>query len=286
MAKTAKERFEKELGTWLDENPSLVRKVCSEVSSRANFFRRFQFRWLSLPYFLVVTLLTASGPAIAYQTSGNLDEQNAVALFVLIFIALAVTYLIDRWSRAQLARVSGPLQEVWVRVGDLLNTIKSTATAAHQKDGSIEASLAIAASIAAEIAKVKSGETAASLVQYRGTGFSRMQVTHRNRGSSRPVSRRIKELNTLLGHHACQRAVAPRVVPDIRKFGPLGRKSPTQTTHSYRSILIQPVVSSRTGLLKGFISIDCTLPHAFHSHRADDLVALLEPIKAHIEDMI
>ena len=93
-------------------------------------------------------------------------------------------------------------------------------------------------------------------------------------------------MSTLLGHHACEAGGAPRVVADMKRFGSLGRKSPTQSNANYRSILLHPVVSSQKEEITGFISVDCLVPHAFHGRRAENLVALLEPLKSHIEDII
>lgn len=286
LSTKAVKKFEKELEIWLDENISLKRQISAALASKINVLRQFKFRWLSLPYHLVVMSLSASGPAIAYHTSGAVSLRGAIFGFIFIWLLLFVCQALNAWSDAKAKRVTGPLQTIWVRIGDLLNTVKSSATAAKDKDNSIEAALAIAVSISAEIAQVGTERIAASLVQYKGTGFGKMTVTHRNRGSERPVQRPVKKIETLLGHHACQRGAAPRVVADIRRFGPIGLKSPTQTKHQYRSLLIYPLLSSPDQKPKGFISIDCTVAHAFHGHLADDLVALLEPIKAHIEDMI
>lgn len=286
MESKAEKRFKQELQIWLKEDQSVARRFEAYARNKLNFMRRMRFRWLALPHILTVTALTASGPTIAFQTSGALSIKEAIAYFFCLLGVLIFFQSINAWSKAKAVRISGPLQTIWVRIGDLLHTVKSNATAVAARDHSIETTLAIAASIAAEIAQVKSQDVAASLVQYSGTGFGQMKVTHRNRGSLRPFPRRVKQIETLLGHHACQQDMAPRVVADIRKFGPLGLTSPTHTKHTYRSLLIQPVVSSKSEKLRGFISVDCTVSHAFHGHRADDLVALLEPIKAHIEDMI
>lgn len=286
MSDKSKQKFEQELHNWLNESLSVRRRIGRILYVRLNKLRRFRFRWLSLPYHLSVMALAASGPTTAYHTSGVVTPREAVTIFFFIWVLLLVFHAINAWSDASEKRVSGPLQAVWVRIGDLLNTVKSSATAARDKSNSIEATLAIAASITAEIAQVGTEEVAASLVQYQGTGFGKMVVTHRNRGSQRPVNRPVKQIDTLLGHHACQNGAAPRVVADIRHFGPLGLKSPTQTKHQYRSLLLYPLVSPSSQAVRGFISLDCTVAHAFHGHRADDLVALLEPIKAHIEEMI
>ncbi len=286
LSDNSKKKFERELEKWLAEDPSYLRILGNALSHRLRVLRRLKFRWLALPYYLTTLALAASGPAIAYETAGKISAVQAATYFALILLLLLVFQFLNAWSDANSKRITGSLQTIWVRIGDLLKTVKSSATAAAAKDNSIEATLAIAASLAAEIAQVPSNQVAASLVQYQGTGFGKMTVTHRNRGSERPVRRQVREISTLLGHHACQNGAAPRVVPDIRKFGPLGSKSPTQTKPTYRSLFIQPLTSTASGDLRGFISVDCTDPHAFHGRRADDLVALLEPIKAHIEDMI
>lgn len=286
LATNARAKFERELAKWLEANPSFFRRFADSILNGFKLLRLVKFRWLSLPYHFGSLALAASGPVIAYETSGQLSLSEAVLYFVVILVVLLASQGLNSWSQANSKRVSGPLQTIWVRIGDLLGTVKSSATAVKAKDRSIEATLSIAASLSAEVVKVPSDRIGASLVQYNGTGFGKMKVTHRNRGSERPCPRQVKDISTLLGHHACQNEAAPRVVPDIRRFGPLGLKSPTQTAPGYRSIFIQPLTSTSSGQIKGFISIDCTVAHAFHGRKADDLVALLEPIKSHIEDMI
>ncbi|WP_343503587.1 hypothetical protein [Alloyangia pacifica] len=280
------EKFERELNLWLAEEPGLLRRSFDYLRYQWHTRPKIEFRWLKVPHTVAPLALAASGPAIAYQTANMITGEIALISFIAILILLCGAKILHSWSEAGNGRMSGPLQNIWVRVGDLLNTVKSTATAHADKDSSIEATLALAASLAAEIARVRTVDVAASFVRYTGTGHGKMKVTHRNRGSERPVGRPVRDLEFLLGHHACLHSAAPRVVADIHRFGPLGRKSPTQGQPTYRSIFIQPVISSKTKELQGFISMDCTVAHAFHGRRADDLVTLLEPLKAHIEDMI
>ncbi len=280
-------RFQKELAIWIDGNPSFLRRVSDWFWSKYHNKPKFSFRWWAVPNLVTQLAISASGPVIAYHTSGSLTVKQAISYFFLVLIVLMISKAVDAWSLEKSDRISDPLQTIWVRVGDLLNTVKSSATRKVDQDSSIEASLAIAASIAAEVAHSKIDNVAASLVLYSGTGYNKMKVAHRDRGNKRPAGRSVREVDTLLGHHACQNeAGAPRVVSDLKRFGALGRKSPTQQRANYRSIFFHPVVSSKTKELRGFISVDCTTAYAFHGSRADDLAALLEPIKAHIEDMI
>lgn len=282
-----KSRFERELKIWLDGEVGGLRRLSNWFWPKYHNAPSFSFRWSALPNLGIQLALTASAPVIAYHTSGSLEPQQAVVIFALILSVLLACKAVDAWYRKKADRISGPLQTIWVRVGDLLNSVKSSATRKADQDSSIEASLAIAVSIAAEVSHTKLDNVAASLVLYSGTGYGKMRVAHRDRGSKRPAKRAVQDLETLLGHHACQHeAGAPRVIGDLRRFGSLGFKSPTQQRAQYRSIFFQPVVSSKSQELRGFISVDCTLPYAFHGTRADDIAALLEPIKAHIEDMI
>lgn len=285
--KKNKSRFDRELQIWLEGELGTSRRLSNWFRSKYHNAPSFSFRWSALPNLGTQLALTASGPVIAYHTSGSLEPKQATALFLLILAVLLVFKAVDAWYKKKADRISGPMQTIWVRVGDLLNSVKSSATRKGDQGSSIEASLAIAVSIAAEVSHAKLDDVAASLVLYTGTGYGKMKVAHRDRGSRRPVNRSVQDLETLLGHHACQReAGAPRVIGDLKRFGPLGYKSPTQQRPQYRSIFFHPVASSKSRELRGFISVDCTLPYAFHGTRADDLAALLEPIKAHIEDMI
>lgn len=280
MAIRDKERFRRTCEHWLAEEPTLFRRIGDFALHHWYKVKRTGYRDTFLHEHFLLILTAASVPA-GFLAAEKITIYQCVVIVGVLWLALALT----RRQRAK-PRLSDRMQQLWVLIGDLLNTVKSDATRAGDKDESISTTLSLMANLAAEVAQVDVRQVAATLVTYQGTGYGKMKVVNRDRWTQRPKGRPVKDLSTLLGHIACQREAKPRVVPDLERFGPLGRKSPTQTTASYRSIFIHPVVSSRDKSLRGFISIDCTVPHAFHGDRAEHFVALVEPLKAHVEDMI
>ncbi|NSY41194.1 hypothetical protein [Leisingera sp. ANG59] len=286
MVNGAKDRFEKQKARWLAEEPSFINRCWDALCFYRYAFPWVQFSWYKLPYVLAQLGLAASGPAIAYHTADKLEKWHAIYIFLGVLVVLVLAAFLSGTPERRAGRISKPIQTIWVRFGNLLNTVKSGATPSAQKNPSIEFTLALATSLAAQVTGIKQSEFAASLVLYDGDERVRMKIDHRDRGSDRPIGRQINDLETVLGHHACQSGAAPRVVADVKRFGKYGLKSPTQSRPNYRSIFLHPVTSVQKGSVAGFMSVDCTVPHAFHGHRADDLAALLEPLKAHIEEMI
>lgn len=286
MADDLKTEFEQKKGRWLAENPNFLERKWDDLCFVWFNTAWFQFSWYKFPYFLGQLGLAASGPVIGFYTADLLSLWTALYIFIGLLVFLLITKYLAGIPKRREGRITRPIQTIWIRFGNLLNTIKSGATPAGQKDASIDFTLALATSLAAQITGIQQQKFAASLLLYEGEGKSQMRVKHRDRGSERPIDRPVNDLDTVLGHHACESGKAPRVVADMRRFGEYAQKSPTQSRPNYRSIFLQPVVSSQNGAVSGFLSVDCTVPHAFHRDRAVDLAALLEPLKAHIEDMI
>ena len=279
-------KYRSKVEDWLEENQGRFGVWWDQVLFVWYSRRPTSVRWLSWPYRAFVAALAASGPAIAYQTSNVLTFQQAVAGgFGLLVVHVALKSA-DVWSAKRSSKTDLVAEEMWIRVGDLLNSVKSDATPMRDRDGSIEATLAIMSGYARLVTKDSSADISATLVCYRGTGQSQMTVTHRQRGSSRPTNRHIKDIEYVLGHHACQAGYEPRIVPNLRRFGPRAKKSLTMAKANYRSMLILPVRSRSSQEIKGFISIDSSRPFAFNGNRAGALMVAFEPYQAHIEDLI
>jgi hypothetical protein len=154
-------------------------------------------------------------------------------------------------------------------------------------DDSIPATLGIIEIVARRITKANKGDISVSLAMYNGNSSDELKIRHRNPGNERPIGKRFSG-RYVLGHHACQAGGDPRVVHNLRAFGKLGMKSPTQSNANYRSIYIIPICRkhNETSTICGFISIDSTRAYAFYANRANTIIIVCEPFIQHIQDLL
>ncbi len=281
-----REKFNRELKVWLNDESSIIRELRDGFLFRWYFRKRKKFRWRKVPHQIVIMGLAASGPAIALWTANLTDEFVALAIFCSTLFLMFLTSTLSTWGRRRDGTLPDKMQLVWVQFGDLLNTVRSDATPAKDKNRSIDVTLSLMVSLAAQITELELNQISASLLLYGDENMASIGVAYRHRASSRPIRYDFENPEALLGHHSCEKDSNPRVVADFRRFGSFARKGSSQGNPKYRSLFIQPVLSRTEGRVRGFISIDCDIPHAFHSSRSDDLVVLIEPLKAHIEDVV
>lgn len=202
----------------------------------------------------------------------------------ILFVLFSVSGLLDRRSRKKNNPSEIASVEAWVRVGDLITSVKSSATPAAARDDTIKAALGVIEAYARQITRSPKGQISVSLALYDGKSTTNMKIRHRNPGNERPTGRKLKKLEHVLGHRACQAGIEPRVVSDLKVFGREAMFSPTQSKCDYRSIMIVPVLAHSDSQIKGFVSIDCVRPHAFHNTIANQLVVTTEPLVNHIEE--
>lgn len=231
--------------------------------------------------------LALAGPAIAHfiYVKITLTEASLASLVIVGLFGLyeLTDYILASREEKKQARLT--MQEVWVRIGDLITSIKSSATPKTSVDDTINATLGIIEGVARQITNCKKGEISVSLTLYKGSSRNKMHVRHRNPGSERPIGRTINDLSNLLGHHVCEFGKGPQIVADLSSFGKDISKSPTQKKTSYRSIAIFPLEAMSNNKNIGFLSVDCSKPHAFHGDRARDLAVTCEPLISHIQDL-
>lgn len=259
---------------WLDDD--LTRTERWRRAAKGIFHNRVprKFRFWAVVHWFCRNALAASGPAVAFYY-GSVTRNTAYIAALALFLASAVV-----WFFGLLAdRKSQPDEtEALVRFGDLLSALKTTSATNANRGDAIKACLGILQIFGRRIAKTEKEDLAVSLIVYEGNSTSKMMIRHRNPGSTRPVNRQIDAVS-VLGHHACQKDGAPRVLHDTKDFkGTL--RSPTQSKVDYRSILVIPIsVTSQNGVrVKGFVSIDCRRPYAFYGNRSDEIVVTCQPI--------
>ncbi len=243
--------------------------------------------WFGIwPFFKLIaaSITAASPPAIAHLIYQKISAPQAfIAAAALIFLLL-FNKLIDKIHSIRDDSRALASQETWVRFGDLITSVKSSATLASNKDNTVSAALGVIETYTRQITKSPKGSISVSLALYNGNGTSAMTIKHRNPGNERPTGRRLRNLDNVVGHIACQEGPHPRVVADLKLLGQEVYFSPTQSKCTYRSLVIIPITASGNGKIKGFVSIDSVKPYAFHGSIADQLVVTTEPLISHIQD--
>ena len=231
------------------------------------------------------TGLASSGPVISYF-AGTFSGLVAGGISAVIFIGYSFASFAERMANGR--SNSGPeaVMEAVIRVGDFLSALKVNTTQSN-KPSAIAASLGVVEVLAREITGLKQGEIAVSVAVYEGSSTQRMKLLYRNAGNTRPVGRTF-DGEAILGHRACLAGRGPQIVNDIRRFGAKALKSPTQSEVNYRSIVIFPLVVDRNGnqKVRGFLSVDATVPYAFYGNRGRKLIVNAEPIIQQLQALL
>ena len=277
-------KFERKVADWLEKDPSwLQRQRNSLLHWWYNKFPK-SFRFFGITHFFVRFGLVASAPTLAYFVYERISALQAAIATGVLFILFLLSNFLDKWSQHKSNTVEQATTEAWVRIGDLITSVKSSATPAADRDPTVVAALGVIEAYARQITKSPKRSISVSLALYDGKSTTSMKIRHRNPGNERPTGRKLKNLDRVLGHRACQAGPEPRVVPDLKAFGKAGYFSPTQQKCNYRSIVIIPITALGNGEIKGFVSVDCDRPYAFHGNIADQLVVTTEPLINHIEE--
>lgn len=278
-------KFDKKVKIWLSEKePSFFGNAWNGlVFFRYNKLLR-DFSIGRLLSWLSRLAMSISGPAITHFVFKKISIAEAAIASGVVFSLFTMNSLLEQWLKRKSSVVDAASAETWVRIGDLINSVKSSATPAHERDGSITATLGVIEGYARTVTRSPKGEISVSLALYDGESTTKMKIRHRNPGNERPIGRPVKDINKVLGHIACQSGPGARVVNDLKDFGKEAMFSPTQSSLKYRALLLIPVTSSRTEKVKGFISIDCARPYAFYRNRAKRLVVTCEPLIDHIQE--
>lgn len=276
---------ESKIARWLEERPSIWRSLID--SCKARYYRRAYGRLLKRSLLWAVKLAAAcSAPFLAYFVYGSIPLAAAIIASLYLIILYAVGSRLERWVSINAVGESPPEEQIWIRIGDLLASVRSEATLDGDREHSIQSTLGLIEGYARQRTRSPLGEISVSVVLYSNGDCTKMTVKHRNIGNKRPVKRVLNDLDRLLGHRVCSaKKVAPRVVNDLQSFGREIDVSPTQASTSYRSILFVPLKDAKSNKIKGFISIDCTTPYAFFGNDSDAIIVTCEPLISHIAEL-
>ncbi len=277
-------RFERKVFSWIEEDPNWLQNQKNATLFWWHNKLPRSLRFFGFVHFLAKFGLIASAPSLAYFVYDRITGLQALIAIGLLFSLFVTSSILDRWSKVKNNAAAQASAEAWVRIGDLITSVKSSATPAANKDDTVTAALGVIEAYARQITKSPKHSISVSLALYDGKSTTSMKIRHRNPGNERPTGRKLKNLEKVMGHIACQAGPEPRVVPDLRSFGKEAFFSPTQSKCTYRSIVILPINGLKEGQIKGFVSIDCDRPHAFHGNIADQLVVITEPLINHIEE--
>jgi len=278
-------KFDKKVASWLSEDePNLLGRLWKILLFiRYNTFLS-GYSLGSLLSWLSRAAMSTSGPAITYFVFSKIALLEAAIASSAIFLLFTVNSVIEQWLKRKSSVVDAASAETWVRIGDLITSVKSSATPADERDSSITATLGVIEGYARTVTRSPKGGISVSLALYDGGSTQKMRIKHRNPGNERPIGRPVKNLSRVLGHIACQSGPGARVVNDLKEFGHEAMFSPTQSSRNYRSLLLIPITSSRTQKVKGFISIDSSTPYAFYRNRGAQLMVTCEPLIDHIQE--
>lgn len=234
-------------------------------------------------HWFVRALIVCSAPlsAIFYKT---VPIAPAVTVAVVLFISFLATLLFEKLSGEAVADQTQ--NELIIRFGDLLTTLRKGAVTEAQELNAIRACLGILELFALNTTKASKGDISVSLILYAHDSALRMIISARNPGNERPTGRETDGAG-LLGHRACQFDCAPRVVHHVGHFGS-GFKSPTQSKPAYKSIFVIPLETEVNGQrkIRGFVSIDSRFPYAFYGNRANVIIVECEPVLNQIKELI
>lgn len=279
------DKINNKVDRWLIEEPTKLKTLYHWLLFARHNRLPKDFRLFGVTHWFVRFSLIASAPALAYYVYDRITLSQAVYAVLILFLLFSISSILDLWSKSKNKTLEQAYSETWVRIGDLITTVKSSATLQKNRDDTITAALGVIEGYARVITKSPKGEISVSLALYDGKSTSKMKIHHRNPGNDRPIGRYLKNLENVLGHRACIAGPAPRVVSDLKWFGKEIFSSPTHAVCKYRSILLVPITASKTGKIKGFLSVDCIRPHAFHGKCADQIVVTCEPLIDHIQDL-
>lgn len=283
---SSRQRFEAKVQRWLEDDPHHIERIYNWLRRKIFQRRPKGIRILAILHWIIKFLIYGSAPFLAHFVYDRITLLQAAAATALLFVLHALSSALNEWSKSKKGTSDLAESEMWVRVGDLVNSVKSDATPPPDRDASVEAALGIIEGYARLVTRSRKGEISVSLAIYEGSSSTNMKIKHRNPGNTRPRGRRLRDLDTVLGHRACQAGDEPRIVADLKRFGREGFRSPTQSQCAYRALCLIPVKSVRTGNSKGFLSIDCVTPHAFDGTVAKKLLVTCEPLIDHISHQI
>lgn len=280
--------FDAAANKWLTGNISHARRFLTGVKGLYYNKAPQRFRFFGLLHWGAKTSLAASAPGLAYYYGSIAQLSVAIGASAFILFANGMVALFDALSKDKASASADDKIDVIVRFGDLLAAHQQkTSVEATARDDAIRACLGILEIYARQTTKAAKGTISTSVVLYKGSSRTTLQIRHRNPGNERPTGRDISS-EGLLGHFVCEHGASPQVIHDIRELKAKRFASPTQSKVEYRSIFFYPLeVDGVDGkFIKGFISIDCKKPYAFYGNRSNDIVVTCEPILSHVRELI
>lgn len=250
-----------------------------------NRFHRPLRGW-GVTHWVAKTCMASSGPVVAWYVYSSIAGWMAAGAGAVIFLGYSVTNLLDEMSKRK-GRDGDLVTEIATRFGEVMQSFPRGGHDPKHGDDNIRSALGIIEAVARAVTKSEKGGISVCLATYEGTHSERMRIRHRNPGSTRPVNKCFDGTSTI-AHRACKSGPDPRVVNDLRAFGSKGRRSPTQSDVTYRSLFIIPVerVTGAQKRVCGFISIDSTRPFAFYGNKQNAIIVVCEPVISHIQDLL
>jgi hypothetical protein len=274
---------------WLNSNPGRAARLKNWLVSLYYQKIPIHLRLPKLLHSLFKICMAASAPTVSFIFYKTITIVQASGAFLLIAILYFLVWLFDRVSSDKQAENYDIAAETVIRVGEILGNghiPPNSKNHAAQRDDAIRAALGLIEVFTRQVCGGRKGEISVTLAKYVDESNTQMEIRHRNTGNTRPTSRKFSA-NGVLGHYACMRGGAPRVVNDIKRLGPEIQKSPTQSEFNYRSILFLPLVGQRGDPTRvtGFLSIDSTKAYCFSQSRVRIIVVNCQSILEHVQKL-
>jgi len=282
----ANQDFEMRVERWLNDQVTLPTKLGRSLQAYRHNNLSGWSAWTA-GHWTSRTAMASSGPGIAYLSGGAVPLTTAAVLFGGLFVAHSAVSFLERRATGKKRGPNPTTIDAMVRIGDFLSSQTVVRAKPEEKHAAIVAALGLLEVLAREVTCRRKGEIAVSLATYEGSSRSKMRLRFRNPGNDRPQNRTF-DASDLLAHRCCAAGTGPRFVNDLRGFGEKARRSPTQSSVTYRSFLIFPLRAERGGEEKviGFLSIDSSTPYSFFGNRATSIVVNAQPIVTHIQALL
>lgn len=150
-----KSDFQEKVQGWINEDTSKFYSFYNEVLAFWHHKKPKQFRFFGLLHWTIKFSIIASAPVTMYYIYNRITFIQAATAVICLFVLHSASSAMDAWSKSKAGVSDLAEADMWVRIGDLINSVKSEATPANKRDESITASMGIIEGYARYITKPK-----------------------------------------------------------------------------------------------------------------------------------
>lgn len=288
MNKGELSKFKSRVERWLAADAGRLERAANVVLAKYYSLSLPRLSWVGSLHWGVRLTIVVAPPAILFWIYEKVTIRQALVAAAALLVLQVLSDWLGGLREKRRKRRDVTSEEIWVRIGDILASVDSTATPSHLKDESVTACLGVIEGYSRQVTNGKKGDISVSLVLYEANDRTRMTIKHRNPGNMRPNARIFGNLERIFGHLACEAGPEPRRINNVLWFGRKSVVSPTQSQVDYKSIFIVPIegVEGKVNEIVGFISIDSSRPYAFFGAIGDKILVTCSPLIDHIREQV